>query len=120
MHFGSLAGHFGAYWGHLDALWGHLGVTVEHFGGTWGSPGDTFGSLWSVWESLWTTFGSLWCYFWMYEGCFGATFSYFQNMLIFPMNFNDFTYLLAHLDTTRGAFWGDFGALWRYFGDILG
>ena len=56
----------------------------------------------------------------MYEGCSGATFSHFQKTLIFLMNFNDFTYLLAHLDTTWGAFWGDFGALWTYFGDILG
>ena len=55
----------------------------------------------------------------MYEGCFDATLFYFQKMLIFPMSFNDFIYLLAQLDATWGTFWGDFGALWRYFGGTL-
>ena len=31
------------------------------------------------------------------------------------MNFNDFTYLLAHLDTT----WGAFGVTLEHFGGIL-
>ena len=46
----------------------------------------------------------------------------FQKTFIFRMNLNDFTYLLAHLDTTWGAFWGDFGRalvqLWGDFGHI--
>ena len=97
----------------MEALWSHPGVTSEHFGVTL----EHFGATWG---SFWDTSGSLWCYFWVYEGCFGATLFYFQKMLIFPMVFNDFIYLLAQLDATWGTFWGDFGALWRYFGGTLG
>ena len=102
-------------------------VTLGDFRVTWKRFGVTRGSLWSIlgplgghFGSLWDTLGSLWCYFWVYEGCFGATFSYFQKIFNFHENFNDFIYLLAQLDATWGAFWGDFGALWRYFGATLG
>ena len=86
---------------------------LRPLGGTLGSLGGHFGALWD-------TLGSLWCCFWVYESCSGATFSNFQNMLIFLTNFNDFIYLLVQLEVTWGAFWGDFGALWRYFGATLG
>ena len=113
MHFGvtgtlgSLWGHFGALRDHSDALWGHLVVTLGVFRVTWKRCGVTQGSLWSIWGplggtlrswgsfwstwgALWDTLGWLWCYLWVYEACFGATFSYFQKTLIFQMNFNDF------------------------------
>ena len=85
--------------GHIGALWNHLGVTLGHFGTLWADFGVTFGCMSVALVPL---------------------FSHFQEIFIFLINFNDFTYLLAHLDITWGAFWGDFGALWKYFGDILG
>ena len=56
----------------------------------------------------------------MHEGCFGVIASCFWKTLIFPMNFNDLIWLSVQLDATWGAFWVEFGALWRYFGAILG
>ena len=46
--------------------------------------------------------------------------THFQKILIFLTNLNDFIYLLAQFDATGGAFWDDFGALWRYFGATSG
>ena len=69
-------------------------------------------------------FGTLWAHFGVTFGCMRVALvplaPFFRKQFIFLMNFNEFTYLLAHVDTTWGAFWGDFGALWTYFGDILG
>ena len=79
-HFGAFWGHLEALWGHFGALWGHLGVTLDHFETLWAHFGVTFGCMRVALVPL----------------------SPFSENIHFPMNFNDFTYLLAHLDTTWG------------------
>ena len=65
----------------------------------------------------------------MCEGCFGVTLVRFQNIYIFPMDFNDFIQVRVEVGVILGSFWvtlgsllvhdGDFGSLWGHFGVSL-
>ena len=95
--------------GAMRSLGGPLGIHVGPLDVLLKSLGDYLGSF-GIQKGAITRF----------EDCFRCSLSNFQKHINFPMNFNDLTYLLAHLDTTWGAFWGDFGTLWTYFGATLG
>ena len=65
----------------------------------------------------------------MCEGCFGVTLVRFQNIHIFPTDFNDFMQVWVQVGVILGTFWvtlgsllvhdGDFGSLWGHFGVSL-
>ena len=82
--------HFGAT---LGPLWGHLG----HFGATldplWGTLGVLCGHFGMIWALLSSHFGTTLTHFGVtlvYGGhCVGILID-FQEILIFPMNFNNF------------------------------
>ena len=109
--------------GDFRVTWKRFGVTRGSLWSILGPLGGTLGSLGSTLGPLGGHFGTLWAHFGVTFRCMRVVFCHcldFQKIQIFPMNFNDFTYLLASLDITWVAFWGDFGALWTYFGATLG
>ena len=58
-----------------------------------------FGSLWGHFAHFGVTLGSLW----VYEGYFGVTLVRFRNILIFPIDLNDFMQLWGQLGATLEA-----------------
>ena len=65
----------------------------------------------------------------MCEGCVGVTLFRFQNIHIFPVNFNDFIQIWMQVGIILVLFWvalgsllvhdGDVGQLWDHFGVSL-
>ena len=80
-----------------------------------------FGSFWDNFAHFSIILGLLW----VYESYFGVTLACFQNVFIFPKDFNDFIKLGGGFAVDLGLFWGHFwhmkvtlGPLWGHFGHI--
>ena len=115
-HMGALWRHLAALWGHLEALWGDLETLWGHLEALWGDLGVTLEHFEVSWRSLWNAFGPLLCQLQLCECYSGVTFVHFQEILILPMNFNDFIQLLNQLGTTWNTFWSNL----EIFGNISG
>ena len=97
----------GLCWGHF----GHMEVLLGHFGPLWGYSGAALSSLWGGsllayeggFRKFWGRFGVTLSSLWAYSSHMKMTLDWlsyrpwcikvnFQKILVFPMNFNDFTH----------------------------